>query len=59
MAQATASTGTIGAARVSLHRAPKTRRHDGWIIAVFLAPALLVYGVFVLYPIAQSVAFSF
>jgi raffinose/stachyose/melibiose transport system permease protein len=40
-------------------RASGLRVHEGLIIAGFVAPALLVYGIFVLYPIFQSVAYSF
>ena len=39
-------------------RASALRLREGLVILAFLAPALLVYGIFVLYPIVQSVAYS-
>ena len=43
-------------------RAPRTRTANAWrdagVITAFLAPALLVYAIFVLYPIVQSVGYS-
>ncbi|MDQ3810349.1 MAG: sugar ABC transporter permease [Chloroflexota bacterium] len=54
----TAPSHTAGAVRAS-PRAAGLRLREGSIIAAFIAPALLVYGIFVLYPIVQSVAYSF
>src|SRR5919206_4145549 len=58
MGVVTAPTRPAGAVRVT-SRAGGLRLREGAIIAAFIAPALLVYGIFVLYPIAQSVAYSF
>ena len=58
MGVVTAPTRPAEALRAS-RRAWGVRVHEGFIIAAFLAPALLVYGTFVLYPIVQSVAYSF
>jgi raffinose/stachyose/melibiose transport system permease protein len=58
MGVVTAPTRPAEALRAS-RRASGLRVHEGLIIAAFVAPALLVYGVFVLYPIFQSVAYSF
>jgi len=35
-----------------------TQRGRGWFIAAFLAPATLIYGLFVVYPLLQSFAIS-
>ena len=35
-----------------------TQKGRGWFIAAFLGPATLVYGLFVVYPLLQSFAFS-
>ena len=58
MGVVTAPTRPAGAVRAS-PRAAGLRLREGAIIAAFLAPALLVYGIFVLYPIVQSVVYSF
>ena len=58
MGVVTAPTRPAEALRAS-RRASGLRVHEGLIIAAFVAPALLVYGIFVLYPIFQSVAYSF
>ena len=58
MGVVTAPSRPAGAVRAS-PRAAALRVREGSIIAAFVAPALLVYGIFVLYPIAQSVAYSF
>jgi raffinose/stachyose/melibiose transport system permease protein len=48
---------TAGAAAV--RQATRGRhRHEWWIIVAFVAPALAVYGLFVLYPIVQSIRYS-
>ena len=58
MGVVTAPTRPAEALRAS-RRASGLRVHEGLIIVAFVAPALLVYGIFVLYPIVQSVAYSF
>ncbi|MCA1648098.1 MAG: sugar ABC transporter permease [Chloroflexi bacterium] len=58
MGVVTVPTRPVEAARAS-RRVTGRRLPEGWIIAAFLAPALLVYGTFVLYPIVQSLAYSF
>jgi N-acetylglucosamine transport system permease protein len=35
-----------------------TQKGRGWFIAAFLAPAVLIYSVFVIYPLIQAFAFS-
>jgi len=39
-------------------RARPSRRHAGWRILAFLAPALAMYGLFVLFPVVQAARFS-
>lgn len=47
------------AERVRSHRATRgLNRPNGWVIAAFVAPALLVYTVFVLLPIVESAFYS-
>jgi raffinose/stachyose/melibiose transport system permease protein len=57
MGVVTAPTQRSGALRVS-RQAVGVRVREAWVITAFLAPALLVYATFVLYPIVQSVGYS-
>ena len=53
---------TAPARRTAALRTPRqavaVRVRNAWVITAFLAPALIVYAMFVLYPIVQSVSYS-